>query len=101
MALHVHVTGRWRNTPVVTGEVGPLFLSLAKKEFRAKASKYKRKFISKVTEVVEVSQLGCVGSGDKLQRQEKGPGNLGERKAKVMHGGGGKKRGRERYRHAL
>ena len=30
----------------------------------------------------EVSQLGCVGSGNKLQRQKKSPWSLGEKKAK-------------------
>ena len=30
-----------------------------------------RKFIWKVTEVEEVSKLGCVGSGNKTQRQKK------------------------------
>ena len=29
----------------------------------------------------EVSQLGCVGSGNKLQRQKKGPWSSGKRKA--------------------
>ena len=32
-----------------------------------------------------MSQLGCIGSGNKLQRQKKSPRNLGERKAEVTH----------------
>ena len=51
-------------------------------------SYYKRKFISKVTKVIEVSQLGCIRLGTKLQKQKKGHWNLGERKAKVMYLGG-------------
>ena len=51
--------------------------------------KYKQKFIEKVTEVEEVSQLGCVGSGNKLQWQQRGPPSLGERKAMEMHLGEG------------
>ena len=30
-----------------------------------------------------MSQLGCVDSGNKLQKQKKGPWSLGEGKAKV------------------
>ena len=30
-----------------------------------------------------MSKLGCIGSGNKLQKQKKGPWNLGKRKAKV------------------
>lgn len=33
--------------------------------------------------LVEVSQLGCRGSGNRLQKQKLGPWGLGERKAKV------------------
>ena len=40
----------------------------------------------KVTEVVQVSQLCCVGSGNKLQKQKKGPWSLG--KARIMCLGG-------------
>ena len=35
-----------------------------------------------------MSQWGCLGSGNKWQRQKKGPWSLGERKAKVRHLGG-------------
>lgn len=42
-----------------------------------------------------MSHLGCVGSGDKLQKQKKGPWSLGGGKAEVrclgMRKGGGKK----------
>ena len=48
-----------------------------------------------MTEVEKRSQLGCVGSGNKLQRQKKGPSSLGESKAKVMHLGT-KKRGKRK-----
>ena len=44
-----------------------------------------------------MSQLGYMGSNNKLQRQKKGPWSLGERKAKVMCLG--EKMGRERSRH--
>ena len=44
---------------------------------------YKQKFIQKVTEVETVSQLGCVGSGNKLQRQKKGRWSLEKERAKV------------------
>lgn len=57
-------------------------------------SNYKRKLVDKVTEVVERSQLGCIGSGTKLLRQKKGCWSLGERKAKGKHlgeSGGGQK----------
>ena len=37
------------------------------------------KFIRKVTEVEKVNQLGCMGSGSKLQKQKQGPWSLGER----------------------
>lgn len=30
-----------------------------------------------------MSQLDCIGSGDKSQRQKKGPGSLAERKAQL------------------
>ena len=50
-----------------------------------------------------MNQLGCVGSGNKLQRERKGPWGLGERKAKLMclqEGRRGRRReGRERHRH--
>ena len=63
-------------------------------------SNYKRKFIEKVTDVVEVSQLGCLGSGNTFQRQQKGPGNLGERRAEVTgqgrEGGRGGRKGKAR-----
>ena len=49
-------------------------------------------------EVVEVSQLGCLGSRNQLQKQKKGPWNLGERKAKVTPLGGRRGR-RERCGH--
>ena len=39
-----------------------------------------------------MSQLGCVGSGNKLQRQMKGPWNVGERKQGYIHMG--KERGK-------
>ena len=39
----------------------------------------------KATEVEEVSQLGCMGSGNKLQKQKKGPGSSGESKAERRH----------------
>ena len=34
-----------------------------------------------------MNQLGCVGSGNKSQRQKKGPWSLGVRKAKIKHPG--------------
>ena len=37
-------------------------------------------FRKKVTEAEEVSQLGCVDSGNEGQSQKKGPWTLGERK---------------------
>ena len=40
-------------------------------------------FLKEVTEVVEVSQLGYVGSGNKLQKQKKGPWSSGQRKGNV------------------
>lgn len=46
-------------------------------------SHYKRKFTLKDTEVEKVSQLDCIGSGDKSQRRKKGPGSLAERKAQL------------------
>ena len=50
-----------------------------------------------------MNQLGCVGSGNKLQRERKGPWGLGERKAKLMclqEGRRGRRRERrERHRH--
>ena len=57
-------------------------------------SKYKQKFIYKVTEI-EVSQLGCVGSGEKLQRQKKGRWSLGERKDRPKGEGEGRGVSRE------
>ena len=36
-----------------------------------------------------MSQLGCVGSGDELQRQKLGTWSLGKRKAERMHLGEG------------
>lgn len=47
------------------------FLSLAKKEFRAKNSNTRGSLFS--TEAEEVSQLACIDSGNKLQRQKEGP----------------------------
>ena len=44
---------------------------------------YKKKHIKTVTEVVEVSPLGHAGSGNKFQKQKKGPWSIGERKAKA------------------
>ena len=80
-----------------TSGIGSWFLSSTKKEFRATDSSTRRTLISKqskstlkkeelsqllreppwpfrkkVTEV-EVSQLGCVDSGNELQRQKEGP----------------------------
>lgn len=49
-----------------------------------------RKFIYKVTEIVEVSQLGFVGSGNKLQKQKKDSWSLEEGKEKVMRLAGSK-----------
>lgn len=46
-------------------------------------SNCKRELIWKVTEAVQVSQLGCVGSEKKLQRRKKVPGSLGDRKSKA------------------
>ena len=47
-----------------------------------------------------MSQLDCVGSGSKVQRQKMGLWSLGERKTKVMHLRGG--RGRKKsFRHVL
>lgn len=54
---------------MVNGGIRPLSLSWAKKEFRVKNS---NAISQKVTEV-EVNQLGCVGAGNKLQRQKKDP----------------------------
>ena len=48
----------------------------------------------KATEVEEVSQLGCMGSGNKIQKQKKGPWSLGENKAKVRHPGRKKGKGK-------
>ena len=42
---------------------------------------YKKKCIWKVTEVAEVSSLGCIGSGIKLQLR--GPSELRREKSKV------------------
>ena len=39
----------------------------------------------------EVSRLGCVGLGKKLQRQKKGPWSLGGRKAERMRLGNGQR----------
>ena len=36
-----------------------------------------------------MSQLGCIGSGNKSQRKTKGPRSLGQRKEKVMCWAGG------------
>ena len=44
-------------------------------------------------------QLGCVSSGNKLQKQKKGPWNLGERKPKGTCLGE-RRSEMERYRHA-
>ena len=46
-------------------------------------SNYKTTFIKKVTKVVEMSQMDCVDSGNRLQKRKLGPWSLGERKAKV------------------
>ena len=35
-----------------------------------------------------MSQLGCGGSGNKVQKEKKGPGSLGEGRAKVALLGG-------------
>ena len=51
-----------------------------------------KKFISKVPEVVEVSQLDYIGSGNKLQWQKTGPLRLGEEKAKAICLGGEKEK---------
>lgn len=52
----------------------------------------------KLTEVVEVRQLGRVGYGNKLQKQKKGHWSLGERQATVTRNTpGGQKRGLERH----
>ena len=36
-----------------------------------------------------MSKLGCIGSGNKFQKQKKGPWSLGDRKAKVSGQGWG------------
>ena len=71
------------------GDVGSWFLSLTKKQFRAKNSNVRRSLFSMQSKsaleekiqagcsdsclgLVEVSQLCCVDSGNKLQRQKKG-----------------------------
>ena len=41
-----------------------------------------------------MSQVGCVGSGNKLQKQRKGACSLGERKAKGMSLGEEKRGGK-------
>ena len=60
-------------------------------------SNYKRKFIQKVTEVIEMNQLGCVGSRNKLQKQKKGLWSQGKGTAKAMYLAG-KSGGWERQR---
>lgn len=42
-------------------------------------SNYKTKFIRKVTEVVEMSKMVCVGSGNRLKKQKLNPWSLGKR----------------------
>lgn len=78
------------------GNIGSQSLSSAKKQSRAKSSYYKRNFIPRGTEVVQASQLGRVGSGEKLQEQ-KGPGSSGEGRAEVTHlvGGASREEGEE------
>ena len=49
--------------------------------------------MQKVTEGEEVSPLGCVDSGNKLQRQKEGPWSLGGRRAEKMHLPGRAERG--------
>lgn len=41
----------------------------------------------------EASQLGCLGSGNKLQRHKKDPGSLGKRKTERMHLGEEREKG--------
>lgn len=59
-------------------------------------SNYKRKFIYKVTEITELSQLACIGSVNKLQRQKKGRPLELRRKAKIMLLAGKRGKGKAR-----
>lgn len=77
----------------VTSRVGSWFLSSAKKEFRAN-SNYNRMFIYEVAEAREGSQLGCVGSRNKLQRRRRALGAQ-ERGRQRQHLGGGGAAGKE------
>lgn len=61
MKWHQNVTGNW------TSVQQPWFLNSGKKEFRSEPWE-------------KVSHLDCMGSGNRLKGQKKGPCSLGERK---------------------
>ena len=64
--------------------VRPGSLSLAEKEFRAKNQIQANAHLESHRD--RRCELGCVGSGNKFQRQKKGPWSSGERKKEERRG---------------